>query len=108
MTNSFFNRVEAERAILAVVNRSFMSKAQLAGLSSGALENWRSRSGLEQETQQTLMAILRELGDACQRLSDRSHETFAPLEKEVEQRLSIGIDALKAALSGLQRNSRSF
>jgi hypothetical protein len=98
MNNSFINRVEAERAVLAAVNKLFKGNRQLAGLSKAALEDWRGRNGLEHDTQLKVIVILRELGDACQRLSDRSHETFAEMEPIVEQRIAAGMCALVARL----------
>jgi len=72
--NTFANKVAAERAVLRIVNRHTPGSRQLAGLSWVAIETWQQTIGLA--ASDPLVAELKELSDLCQRLSDRSHETF--------------------------------
>lgn len=96
MKKSFFNRVDAERSVLAVVNGLFRGQAQLTGLSDAALQDWQKRNEIESASKRDILNILINLGDACQRLSDRSRETFEPLELKIEAQIFYGLEALKA------------
>ena len=98
MSKSFFNRVEAEREVLSLVNSLFSGRRQLAGLSSAAIEDWLGRTGFGPKARQHLLPVLRDLADSCQKLSDRSHETFAPINPVVGKRISIGMQTLSVAL----------
>jgi hypothetical protein len=79
MTNSFLNRVSAERRVLAVVNAKLPKECRLTGLSSAAISQWREKAGSERAS--SITPTLISLAEKCQTLSDRSQETFKPLDK---------------------------
>jgi hypothetical protein len=89
--NTFLNRVSAERMVLKAVNGTFAGAEQLAGLSQAALSHWQSVVG--QERVALILPLLISLGEECQRLSDRSNETFVPVEEaqvtEIEEKLKL-------------------
>ncbi len=96
MTNTFLNRVTAERRVLSVVNAQLPSNYQLTGLSSAAIVRWRTIIGLEKTS--TVYSILLDLAEHCQRLSDRSNETFMPIEKENSAKIESQLVILKQEL----------
>ena len=96
MTNTFLNRVAAERRVLAVVNSQLPSNYQLTGLSSAAITHWRTIVGLEKTS--AVYSILVDLAEQCQRLSDRSNETFMPIEKENSVKIESQLVILKQEL----------
>ena len=69
MTNSFLNKVAAERSVLSVVNARTSGKRQLTGLSSAAIEMWRGKVGTE--ATKDVVGPLVTLADLCQRLSEQ-------------------------------------
>lgn len=89
MTNTFLNRVSAERRVLTTVNRCFSGVEELTGLSRAAILRWQTAVGFHAESQ--VVPLLFDLAEQCQRLSDRSNETFLPLEgaqaKKTEEQL---------------------
>jgi hypothetical protein len=96
MTTSFLNRVDAERRVLSAVHRHTSGPTQLTGLSRAAIESWQGRTtGLDLRE---VVAELHALGDVCQRLSDRSHETFLPLDPRLGEQIDAGLAALEQAL----------
>jgi hypothetical protein len=78
LTNTFISKVLAERQVLEIVNRTYSGKMQLAGLSSAALESWRGKVGLH--ANHPLIEALITLGKLTQTLSNRSNESFFPLD----------------------------
>ena len=78
MTNTFLNRVSAERRVLSVVNRRLSRANQLTGLSRAAISRWRVSVGLDRTA--SINPILLSVAEQCQRLSDRSNETFHPID----------------------------
>ena len=96
MKNSFVNRVSAERAILRVVNGHYGRARQLSGLSWVAIENWRDNVNLPASCE--LVNELKALSDECQRLSDRSHETFSELDDEINGRIMKRLELLETAI----------
>ena len=80
--NTFSNRVDAERRVLRVVNASGVAGHELHGLSRPAIRKWRQY--LQGEKVSEIEHCLLELSDACQRLSDRSHESLAELANPVD------------------------
>lgn len=89
MKNTFLNRVSAERRVLSVVNRRVSRTYQLTGLSRAAISRWCASVGLERTA--SINPILHSLAELCQRLSDRSNETFLKVEQhdaaKIEHRL---------------------
>lgn len=79
MKNTFLNRVTAERRVLSVVNSRLEKNQQLTGLSKEAISRWSSDIGLSRCS--TVNRLLINLAENCQRLSDRSNETFTPISK---------------------------
>ncbi len=96
MTNSFMSKVAAERRVLSIVNARFRGPKQLAGLSKSAIDLWQRTVG-DQATEQVVAALL-VLAELCQSLSDRSHESFKPLNPAVGQALDAALIALNAVL----------
>ncbi|HET7832393.1 MAG TPA: hypothetical protein VFK88_05460 [Gallionella sp.] len=96
MTNSFLNKVSAERRVLSVVNTKTPGWRQLTGLSSAAIDLWRRKVGSELTAD--VASSLIALADLCQLLSDRSHETFQPIDislsEKIESQMSILRDAV--------------
>lgn len=92
MKNTFLNRVSAERRVLSVVNENFSREGELAGLSQAAISRWRTVV-VGAEWSSTIIPLLNALAEQCQSLSDRSNETFMPIEeaqaKEIDKRLMI-------------------
>lgn len=97
MTNTFLNRVSAERRVLTAVNRNFSGPQQLAGLSQAALFRWQSAVG--QNRVDGILPLLTDLAEQCQRLSDRSNETFMPVEEAQAVRIEEQLDVLRRELS---------
>lgn len=87
--NTFLNRVSAERRVLTIVNRYFSSVEELTGLSRAAILRWQAAVGFHSESR--VVPLLFDLAEQCQRLSDRSNETFMPMEeaqaKKIEEQL---------------------
>lgn len=97
MTNSFLNKVAAERRVLSVVNAKTSGELQLTGLSLAAIDLWRRKIGSEKTSD--VVAPLLALGEHCQLLSDRSHETFQPIDTSISETIEMNIDALQAAVA---------
>lgn len=85
MNNTFLNRVSAERRVLSVVNELLPSNQQLTGLSRAAISRWRAVVGLDRTS--AASPILLAIAEQCQRLSDRSNETFMPIEKADNEKI---------------------
>jgi hypothetical protein len=96
VANSFLNKVSAERRVLSLVNARFRGKDQLAGLSEASINLWQRNVG--GQVSKDIVEPLLALAEVCQCLSDRSHESFRPLNPAVEDRLESTIGALYAAL----------
>ena len=99
MTNSFLNKVTAERRVLSVVNAKTSGNKQLTGLSSAAIEMWRVKVGTE--ATKDIVEPLVTLADLCQLLSDRSHETFQPLDPSFAAEIESNLCILRAAIAQL-------
>ncbi len=97
MTNSFMNKVVAERSVLSVVNARTTGKRQLTGLSSAAIELWCRKIGTE--VTKDVVGPLISLADLCQRLSDRSHETFQPLDPSLAAKIESNLCILRTAIA---------
>ena len=96
MANSFMNKVAAERRVLSIVNARFRGSEQLPGLSKPTIDLWQRAVGA-QATDQVVTTLLC-LAELCQSLSDRSHESFKPLNPPVEEALEAALVALNAAV----------
>jgi hypothetical protein len=99
LSNTFLSKVVAERAALGVINRSYAGNLQLAGLSSPAIEQWRSKVSLP--TNHLLVLTLIRLGDVAQTLSNKSNESFTPLTDDVKVKLDQLMDQLAAQVQAL-------
>lgn len=97
MNNTFLNRVSAERKVLKAVNGKFSSAEQLAGLSQAALLSWESAVGRNRVS--CVVPLLIDLAEKCQRLSDRSNETFMRMEEEQATKIEEQLAALKRELN---------
>jgi len=97
MTNSFLNKVSAERSVLSVVNARTSGRRQLTGLSSAAIDLWRRKVG--SDIPADVVALLIELADLCQLLSDRSHETFQPIDASLSEKIESHICILRDAVA---------
>lgn len=105
MSNSFLNKVEAERSALSVVNSAYRSGLQLSGLSLAAIESWQKKVSLPASHQiiETLLA----LGEVAQTLSNRSNESFAPLSASVKTKLDQLMDDLRGAVEDASQTINS-
>lgn len=99
MANSFLNKVSAERRVLYVINTRFRGDKQLAGLSKSAIDLWHRKVGAQTTDQVTKSLFV--LADLCQCLSDRSHESFGPLNPDVEEQLENQLNTLNSAVQEL-------
>lgn len=100
MTNSFMNKVSAERNVLAVVNARISGRLQLTGLSSAAINLWRSKVGTE--VTKDVVEPLIALAELCQRLSDRSHETYMPIDASLSGTIESHLSVLKHAVARMK------
>lgn len=98
MKNTFINKVAAERAVLLVVNAHSPGPRQLAGLSWVAIDSWQRNN--RPIATQALVDELRAVSDLCQRLSDRSHETFDALDPSTAEMIDFCMQSLKQLLVG--------
>lgn len=94
MSNTFLNKVVAERTALAIINRRYSGNRQLSGLSSSAIEQWRSKISLP--TSHQLVQTLLDLGEIAQTLSNKSNESFTPLRADVQAKLDQLVAQLTA------------
>ncbi len=94
MNNSFVRKVTAERKVLSVINTVTPGGQQLAGLSMAAIESWRRAADIEQADD--LARILLRIAGLCQRLSDRSHETFQTLEPNLMKKIDSELAELRS------------
>lgn len=99
MSNTFLSKVAAERAALAVVNRRYSGNRQLSGLSSAAIEQWRSKVSLP-ATHRAVQTLVK-LGEVAQTLSNKSNESFTPLTTDVKATLDQLLEELAATFSVL-------
>lgn len=97
MTNTFINKVLAERQVLEIVNRAYSGELQLPGLSSTALEAWRSKVALP--TDHPLIESLVALGMLTQTLSNRSNESFIPIDPSVSPEIDRRIAELPSKVA---------
>jgi len=97
MKNTFLNRVSAERRVLSVVNSRLKKNQQLTGLSIGAISRWCSVLGLDSSS--TVNRLLVALAESCQRLSDRSNETFTPISKADSEQIESQLVNLERELA---------
>lgn len=96
MKNTFISKVAAERAVLRAVNAHNSGAKQLAGLSWPAIDAWQRAVGITGSP--PLIDELKTLSDLCQRLSDRSHETFQPLDSATAQAIISHLQSLEQLL----------
>jgi len=99
MKNTFQSKVTAERAVLKVVNTYTSGGKQLGGLSLVAIDAWQRTSGAIGTSD--VVRDLKEISDLCQRLSDRSHETFESLDDSLAEPIEVRIRALDQKLSAV-------
>ena len=97
LTNTFINKVLAERQVLKIVNSAFPSRLQLAGLSASALEAWRTKASLP--TDHSLIESLIRLGTLIQTLSNRSNESFNPIDPSAEPEICRMMTELPSKVS---------
>jgi len=90
------NKVVAERRVLSIVNVHFHGRTQLSGLSKPAIELWQRTVGIQASND--IVAMLIVLAELCQSLSDRSHESFKPLNPDVDRSLEVGLVTLENAV----------
>lgn len=97
MTNSFLNKVTVERRVLAVVNARTAGSRQLMGLSSAAIDLWRRKVGSDVTADVITPLIV--LADLCKLLSDRSHETFQPIDSSLSEKIESHMSILRNAVA---------
>lgn len=96
MTNTFLNKVSAERRVLTTVNRRFSDVEELTGLSRAAILRW--QAAVDSQSVSQIVPLLFDLAEQCQSLSDRSNETFMPLEQAQAVKIDNQIGGLKREL----------
>ena len=94
----FNNRIQLQRRIIQIVNRSCRGNEQLGGLNPHAIERWRSSHGIDSSSE--VVGLLREAGNRLQCLATKSqdpvsrkyltistelHEVAARLERAVTE-----------------------
>lgn len=87
MSNTFVNKVAAERKALSIVNSKTSGRYQLTGLSSAAVDLWRRQVGSERTA--AVAIPLAQVADLCRLLSDRSHETFHEIDPSMLDKIEI-------------------
>jgi hypothetical protein len=105
MTNTFINKVQAERRVLDLVNRYTSRERQLAGLSRSAISDWQRRQGVAEAA--AVVTELHTLAIACQSLSDRSQETFRNLERGAADQIDLMCKRLELTLRSAFGESRA-
>jgi hypothetical protein len=96
MKNTFLNKVMAERAVLSIVNNYTSGGKQLSGLSWIAIDAWQRANGSVGTN--PVINELKEISDLCQRLSDRSHETFEAFDPSLNEGIESRMRSLKQML----------
>ena len=100
--NTFVNKVAAERAVLGVVNSRMPRNRELAGLSWASIESWQGALGYP--AADPVVQELKQVSDLCQRLSDRSHETFEPIEPALATAISLHLETLMLLMQSRTRS----
>lgn len=93
MTTTFINKVSAERKILTIINSKFSRNTELTGLTKYAIEKWAQKTQLTHEDK--VVVKLKSLGTLCQRLSDRSQESFNSLDQNTMETIEMELTELK-------------
>lgn len=106
VNNTFINKVAIERQILRSVNLYTKGARQLSGLSWSAIDIW--QRAVPMQKAEPLVKDLKELSDLCQRISDRSHETFASIDPMLEQKIQSRIKLLNEHLKSAEKTLRSI
>lgn len=99
MNNTFLNKVSAERSVLSIINARTKGVQQLTGLSAGAIQVWSQRLGIAESD--IVTSQLMALAELCQCLSDRSHETFMPIDSSLENKINAKMEDLRKAVNNL-------
>lgn len=99
MSKKFANKVQSERKVLSIINSFTSGKNQLTGLTSYAITSW----ALNQKLDEThdFINLLHTLGALCQRLSDRSQESFESLDDSIVQKIDDLIPNIYQSLASL-------
>jgi hypothetical protein len=95
MTSKFSRRVQVERKVLSLVNNSTSHRAELAGLSSKSIDNWKLRVGISNADE--VAKILHNIDKLCAHVS-RSGETFQDVDPKVLENLESEIEKLQLLL----------
>jgi hypothetical protein len=101
MKNSFVRKVVVERRVLSMVNSLTPGPRQLSGLSAAAIEAWRRDAHLDGADE--VARRLARLGGLCQRLSDRSHESFQSVESSTVDQIDAELSQLSIELDAFKR-----
>lgn len=72
MSNSFNNRMDAQREFLKIVNSRKTGVEPLLALSQGAIDRWAAANRMAQDD--NLVALVRKAGDALFFLANKSQE----------------------------------
>ena len=104
MNNTFITRVSAERRVLSIVNERLPHAHQLTGLSNAAISRWRACVGFDRTA--SICPILLSVAEQCQRLSDRSNETFLPIEELEAESVDRHLTELKKVLGKFPEGGR--
>ena len=96
MSNSFANKVIAERLVLENVNEYTFGTFQLTGLTNKSISSWANSHGLEKDSD--LEVALKDISELCHRMSDRSKETFESIDESYLDEISLKIPSLRELL----------
>lgn len=97
MSNSFANKVIAERLVLKNVNEYTFGTSQLTGLTNKSISSWANLHGLEKGSD--LEVTLKDISELCHRMSDRSKETFESIDESYLGEISLIIPSLRELLN---------
>jgi hypothetical protein len=76
---SFFSRVQTEREVLMIINRTFSTEASLHGLTQAAIEQWNNRisRATKAAVPNEVLELLRRISIRADALADKSRIVFA-------------------------------
>ena len=95
--SEFNNRIDAQRQILRIVNRSRDSLEELFGLSNGALERWARVNGVDQRD--PLLELLIQAAAKLFFLSNKSQEQVTDEYQSLSAEVAMLTERIQVAAS---------
>lgn len=105
MTNkrNFKDRVNIEREVLHLINKSNISSIELAGLSTSALNNWETSNllnkNLNSDRLNKIRVLIEEVSERLRLNSDKSRDVFESDELVARGTIDDCINYLKKSLT---------